>query len=197
MRHRLVSAFSTILAACGMASAPLPAFADNSANDSKVQDTVIVQKPRYRWLGVDVGAGFPSGGSLGLVLRPIYFARFELAGTYNGISPGLLGGLTIDPIPFAISPSFTVQGGATFSGQVPFASNPPSVEYKYLDLLAGLEMGNWKVWRLYVRGGFSWIDMQTHDFNNVINNQDTSLTVGDPRAVGWFPAVKVGLTYLF
>ncbi len=153
--------------------------------------------PRYRFVGLDFSAGIPDGAAVGLVLRPIYFTQFEWAGTYNGIAPGMRVGLTLDPIPWAISPTLTAEGGATFSGPVPFMSNPPNVEYKYANLHLGLAMGNWRVWRFYVRGGMSWIDMQTHNLGNAFNNTDPSVAVGDARVYGWFPSAKIGFMYLF
>lgn len=153
--------------------------------------------PRYRFVGLDFQAGVPDGGSIGLILRPFYFTQFEWAGTYNGIAPGVRVGLTIDPIPWAISPTLTAEGGATFSGPVPFMSNPPNVEYKYANLHVGLAMGNWRVWRFYVRGGMSWIDLQTHNLGNAFNNTDPSVAMGDARVYGWIPSAKIGFMYLF
>lgn len=153
--------------------------------------------PRYRFVGLNFQAGVPDGGSIGLILRPLYFTQFEWAGTYNGIAPGVRVGLTIDPIPWAISPTLTAEGGATFSGPVPFMSNPPNVEYKYANLHVGLAMGNWRVWRFYVRGGMSWIDMQTHNLEAALNINEPTVAIGDARVYGWFPSAKIGFMYLF
>lgn len=196
--RKFSSLLSSLVFSCGLAApitSPLPAFADTTTPTTDTQS--VVAKPRYRFVGMDLGAGVPDGGYLGLVLRPLYFTQFEWAGTYNGIAPGMRVGLTLDPIPYAISPTITGEVGGTFSGPVPFVSNPPDVEYKYANLLLGLSMGNWRVWRFYLRGGMSWLDMQTHNFSNVLNNSDKSLVIGDPRLVGWAPSFKLGFTYMF
>lgn len=188
MRKFLVAAVVSMLTTCSFVG---PAFADDSSTTS------LNSVPRYRFVGMDLGVGVPSGISAGLVLRPIYFARFEFAGTYNLIAPGGMVGITLDPVPFAVSPVLTGECGATFSGPVPFMTNPISVEYKYCDALGGIGFGNWRVWRFELKGGMSYVDMQTHNFNNAVGSNDASTSMGDPRMRGWIPAAKINFTLMF
>jgi hypothetical protein len=173
------------------------ALAGNAMADSGPQ--VSDPPPRFRYLGVDFGAGIPSGGYLGLVLRPsLGWMRVSLDATYNGLGPGMKAGLTLDPIRFPIAPTLTVDEGFSLSGQVPGGSNQPSIGYEYSDVLLGLETGNRDKARFYLRGGFSWLNLHTDNFQQVIGNPVPGVGVGNASFQGWiFPSIQIGATILF
>jgi hypothetical protein len=209
--RKLSSWITSILMSCGTAPVlPVPAFAQTgptvmapgpivevNPNHSKGSSDPFHPHP-YRWAVADLNCGAPSGcvGEMGI--RPFYFLKLEVGAGWNGMAPGVIGSVVLDPIPFGVGISLSMDAGHYWSGQVPFVNNAPSVEYSFIDPMVGLELGNFKAWRFYLRGGFSYLDVSTSNFNAVINNNDKTLTVGDPKANGWIaPAAKVGFSFYF
>lgn len=160
--------------------------------------TQVVPQPRFRYVGLSFDIGAPDGAALGVVVRPhLNWLRLDLAGTYNGLAPGLRGGLTLDPIKFPMVPTLTLEGGGTWPGKVPGVSNSPEVSYDYVNLHLGIEFGNRDTWRFYLRGGWSYINAQVSDFQNAIT-LPSGVSIGNPTLSGWVaPSAKLGFAIYF
>lgn len=166
---------------------------------SAVKATTVVKaqpKPRYRWAVVDLSCGVPSGcvGELGI--RPFYWLKLEVGAGYNGMSPGVIGTVVLDPIPWAIGLTASADVGHYWSGNIPFVNNPPQVEYSWADLMGGLEFGNYRAWRLYFRGGITWLSGNVSNIDYGSNNNGA--TFGSPQInIVASPAIKIGVSIYF
>lgn len=153
-------------------------------------------KPRFRWFGLQLDAGAPDGVALGVIVRPsLNWLRLNASGTWNYLSYGVRGGLTLDPINFPIAPTLTVEGGHFFYGTIP--SEQLQVSYDYLNLHGGLDFGKRDVIRFFIHGGVSYMNVYTKNFSTLFNHSDT-ITLSDPTfSVRAAPSLKVGIFYLF
>jgi hypothetical protein len=160
----------------------------------------------HRTFGMSMDVGVPDGAALGLVVRPHFdWLRIGAALTHNGIAPGLRLGVTVDPIAFPIAPTFTVEGGHYWQGTVPFVQNATDVGYNYANFHVGLEIGNRSTFRFFIRGGASWLDVNTNNFQS--SNAPSGMTganggstsgVGNPTFNGWLaPSGKLGFSLYF
>lgn len=161
------------------------------------------QEPRHRFVGIQADTGIPDGAALGLVLRPIPvesvdWFRLGVSGTYNGLAPGVRAGITFDPFRSPVAPTLTGEVGHAFSGTVPHATGSPTVQYDYANIHLGLEFGNRNVWRFFLRGGVSWMNVNTSNFQGALNLSDSSLMIGNPQFSGLIaPTGKLGFDYYF
>ena len=154
-------------------------------------------KPRPRYGVASIACGVPSGcvGEMGF--RPWYWLNMQVGAGYNGMSPGVIGSLVLDPIPWGVGISLSADVGHYWSGPVPFASNPPTVEYSFADFLGGLEFGNWKAWRIFFRGGLAYINATASNFNTP-GSGGGNVVVGSPQLTAWAaPAFKMGVSFYF
>jgi hypothetical protein len=160
---------------------------------------VVVQKPRFRFAVADINCGVPSGcvGEMGI--RPFYWLKLEVGAGYNGLAPGVIGSVVVDPIPFGIGVSLSMDVGHYWAGTVPGVSNSPSVEYSFVSPMVGLEFGNHRAWRFYLRGGLSYIDATGSNFQSLIgNNNSNGVAFGNPHIDAWVaPAFKLGMSFYF
>ena len=181
-----------------------PAFTPQELPPSTVKATTIVvnkpkPKPHYRPAVIDLNCGVPSGcvGELGV--RPLYWLKLEAGAGYNGLAPGVIGSVVIDPIPWGLGLSLSMDAGHYWSGSVPYVSNSPSIEYSFLSPMAGIELGNYRAWRFYLRGGLSYLDMTGSNFQGVISTSNSNgVSIGNPHVDAWVgPAFKLGLSFYF
>lgn len=170
---------------------------------SLVSIAAFADEPRHRYVGVQADTGVPDGAALGLVVKPIPVESFDMlrvgvSGTYNGIAPGVRAGLTIDPLRWHVfAPTLTGEAGHAFTGTVP-GGKGTTVSYDYLNAHFGLEFGNRNAWRFFMRGGVSWVNFNTGNFQGALNLSDTSVIVGNPTFNGMFaPSLKLGFYYAF
>lgn len=155
-------------------------------------------EPKRNWLGVAADIGAPDGIALGLVVRPFDWTRLTFSGTHNVMAPGFRFGATLDPIKFPVVPTATFEFGHSFEGKLPGLDNAPRFSYDYLNLQAGIEAGNRDNWRVFLRAGLSWLNIDTKDFNSTIKNTDKSIFVADPRLdANFFPSAKLGFACFF
>lgn len=181
MYNRMNMKYVSALAFVAALAIPSVASADNT--------------PRHKWGLVDISCGVPSGCTGQMGIRPLNWLKLEVGAGYNLMAPGVIGSVTLDPIPWPVGLTLTVDGGHYWSGPVPFVNNPPSVEYSFAEFLGGLEFGSRNSWRLYFRGGLTYLNGTASGFDT---GSDKSLTVGTPNVNGWFaPAVKFGVSIYF
>jgi hypothetical protein len=163
----------------------------------------VEQKPRHRWVGLQLDVGVPDGAAAGIVVRPyIDWLRVVLSATHNGASSGIRGSVTVDPINFGIAPTLTLGVGHAFKGNVPSfvpsSADIPAFDYTYVNLHPGLEFGSRDSWRFFLQGGPTWMHVNTYDFQKVLGSNEPSLRVADPSAnIRFNPTIKLGLTTYF
>jgi hypothetical protein len=154
-------------------------------------------EPHHRTFGMFMDLGVPDGGALGLVVRPRFdWLRIGGAVTHNGMAPGMRLGVTIDPIAFPIAPTFTIEGGHYWEGRLPVVSNSPSIGYNYANFHLGLEVGSRAAFRFFLRGGVSYLDVNTAHFQSAPSGSGSG--IGDPSYSGWLaPSGKLGFSAYF
>lgn len=143
--------------------------------------------------------------------------RLGAAFTDNIVSPGIRGSMTFSPpVLFPILPTLEIAGGYAFSGdaqglirQVSGNSNfnyptLKSLNYGYLDLLLGLDIGWSNRFIFRIQGGYSFVSTTFHDFDLTADQlaKDKGLTLifngRDIHAWGLVPSVRFGfIVYLW
>ena len=138
------------------------------------------------------------GASTGIVVRPYFnWIRVGVSGGYNGAAPGIIGSLTLDPIPFPVGITATVDAGHYWDGKLVGVSKSPTYNYDFITFQPGLEFGSRNSWRLYFRGGVSWLYYNVSDINSVANLKDNSIKLGDINGNAMIPSFKIGLSVYF
>jgi len=183
----------TLLTASSVGYAYLPPNAAGTEPDS-------VRAPssqRHRTFGLEMDVGVPDGAALGFSVRPwIDWCRIVAAGSYNGMAPGVRGGLTLDPIAFPIAPTLTVEGGHFWAGSVPATKDSLALGYNYMNFHLGLEIGSRDTFRFFLRGGVSWVDITSGNYQTAEGTG--TATLSNPSYSGWVaPSGKLGFTTYF
>jgi hypothetical protein len=171
-----------------------------------------VEKPLPK-LGVMVGAGVPDGATGSLVYRPFRWLRAEAGGSYNMISKGVRGGVSL--IPFGMGPSASLEAGHYFDGNANgiarsiagggFQDNAilQRIGYDYANAHLGLDFGVRRV-TFFIHGGMSYIRASVHNIDSEISNGMSAASAGsngtttvsfnqDPVIRIVTPSVKLGL----
>ncbi len=153
---------------------------------------------RHKWVGVQFDVGLPEGVTAGAILSPhFYWLKVSGSVTNNYLAWGGRVGATIDPIKFAVGPSFTTEVGTTnrFDMSTLVGTKLPETSYNYVNLLIGLEIGSPNRVRFFVRAGMTYLWAQAHDYNSSVGN--SNLQISDPRARIWLaPTFKLGFTVM-
>jgi hypothetical protein len=153
---------------------------------------------RRKMVGAQIDVGIPNGVGLSVVGKPCKWAHLNIGATYNGMAPGMFAGLTIDPINFGISPTLTGEVGGSFRGRLPGVANAPDMSYQYINLWPGIEFGSRDNWRLFLRGGVTWVKGTVYNLDELSKNNDTSLTFSDPKfSFRVAPTAKLGFLVYF
>jgi hypothetical protein len=157
--------------------------------------TAKAEEPKH-YLGFQLDVGAPDGVNLGISAHPyVQWMRVVVSGSYNYLSPGVRAELTLDPMPWAAGLTLTGDVGHFWPGSVPEMAGSPSVAYSYVNLQPGLEFGRRNSWRLFFRGGVSWVDAKIT--NIVINNDKTFVFSNTDANFRLAPSAKIGFVKLF
>jgi hypothetical protein len=166
------------------------------------------------WLGAIADVGVPDGGTAGVVLRPVPFARMHAGVSHNLVSKGLRGGITIAPLKWTVSPTVTFEYGHYFegdanpvirmiSGDDEFSS--PLLErvgYDYANGHLGLEFGR-KWFSFYLHAGVSRVYSTVHGLDAALegagdDGSGPAITLNqDPGIAMWTVSAKLGFVFYF
>jgi hypothetical protein len=161
------------------------------------------QAERPNLIGVQLDVGAPDGIAPSLVFSPfLYFIKIPVSVTTNCFGLGWRAGVTLDPVKWALGPSYTLEYGAYKSLNLRGVTGEeklPLVNYSYLNNHLGLEIGNPNGFRFFLRGGFSYIWANTKELEAFINDKQTKTTVtsGELNVEGWIPSAKLGFSVMF
>ena len=187
------------------------------AQDGQISQAPLV-KPVTKPLpafGLMLDAGIPDGASVSGVYRPFSWLRTEVGGSYNMISKGVRGGVSV--IPFGMGPSATLEAGHYFDGNANgiarniagggFQDNAvlQRIGYDYANAHLGLDFGMRRV-VFFIHGGMSYIRATVHNVNDEIPGGMSSTGTGtsggttvsfnqDPIVRIFTPSVKLGLVF--
>src|SRR5271166_4587020 len=176
--NKLLSSGAIVLAMLGSMVVPSVAHADEA--------------PRERILGMQFDGGDPSGIALGIVGRvpSVPWFKLGLAGTMT-LAPGVRGTLLADPIKFPIAPVAAFDLGHQFGFKVPSVSNSPTVDFTYYDVMGGLRLGSRDGSGFLLMAGMAHLNGEARGLQAALP-QEPGVSVGDPKATAWIPAVKLG-----
>jgi hypothetical protein len=165
----------------------------------------VAPERSYRRFGVMADAGAPDGVTASLVLRPIRMVRLHVGGSYNMISAGIRGGVTLVPLSWWASPTLSLDAGHYTDGDAnpiarkvsgdPTFSSPmlERVGYDYVNAHLGLELGR-KWFTFYLHAGMSRVSGQIHNVEAAFDGEDVQVK-GDPDVSLWVPSARLGLIF--
>lgn len=149
---------------------------------------------RFRYLGVELDVGVPSGLAFGVAVRPgVPWVHLSLAATY-AILPGMRLALTFDPLPALVSPSLSLEAGRAFSAPIP--RTQARVNYDYASIQLGVEGGKRDRYRLFLRAGGSWLRGRISHLEAAVDPV-AGVNLGEPRVTAFATTIKAGLVTYF
>jgi hypothetical protein len=147
--------------------------------------------------------GAPDGFGLGAFVRPIPWVRVDGGFTYNVLSFGVQGGVTVMPWSGRVTPTLRLGLGQTFETDVrdelgdtlPDAFDPAleGFGYRYYTAQLGLEIGNENGLQFFVRGGLAWVRSDL-DRTTFVEG-DTTITADRNEVSATTPSVQLGLLW--
>lgn len=168
----------------------------------------VERRPPLRHFGVGIDFGIsgvlPDAGLL-LTARPVRWGHLQLGAGYNGLAPGIRGGLTLIN-PYVVPVSVTWEAGHYFDGDAnrvvhwvdSSAKSNASLErfgYDYMNILGGLSVGD-RTFAFYLRFGVTWMRTTVHGFEQTLRETTKlDVTAADPTIHYRGPALKVGFDY--
>ena len=163
-----------------------------------ISSTSFADDKKFK-VGMQMDVGAPDGANVGVSVKPYFnWLRLNMSVGHNALAFGYRGSITLDPFKFPIGLTLTGDVGHYTDGQIPGVSNSPTIGYNYFNLQPGLEIGKRDSWRIFLRGGVSWIDLHANNIKQFANVSDNNLYVGDPNAnVRFFPTAKFGFFTYF
>lgn len=160
--------------------------------------------------GVLVDVGIPDGLGASANWRPFSWLRLRAGASYNLLGYGVSGGISLIPFEMVVSPSFTVDVGHFFEGDVykyiqdAFPDQDLSgaegtlrhLGYDYVNAQVGVEIGSPRKLVFQLKVGASYLQATLKNFG-AITGEDTSLELKDPIVRATFPSLKIGILAYF
>lgn len=183
------------------AAGPEPSPAAEHARAIPPEVVATAEEPRLKLLGVQLAVGAPEGAGVSAFVRPIPWLRIDGGGSWNYLSFGINGGITVMPWSGRITPTFRFGAGQFFdsdvrselAGSFPDAFDPALRRFGYHFYTAqlGLELGNENGAQFFVRGGLAWLRSSLESTN--FRNGDTTVTADGNDISATTPSVQLGL----
>lgn len=161
-------------------------------------------------LGVMADVGVPDGGTAALVVRPVSLVRVSAGASYNTVSPGVRGTVTLIPLSTWITPTVSASYGRYFerdatgtartvSGDAMLSS--PALErvgYDYADAHVGLELGQRHA-TFFIHAGFTRVAGHVRNLDEATaSDEPSSVSVSftkDPSFTVTSLSARVGLIF--
>jgi hypothetical protein len=187
-----------LLLAAVLLAAPPPAPATGSGADGG---------DRPRMLGLSVSAGAPQGFGLAGVLRPLPWLRASAGVAHNVLGLGVQGSVTAFPAGWAVTPTFTLEGGRffetdvsdDFSGTFPSAFDPSlrRFGYSFWSAQVGVELGARRSFLFFLRGGLAWVRSGLDGVQGYVPDDapDTTVDVSDVTLRAVVPTLNLGAVF--
>ncbi len=179
----------------GASVAALAAIDRDEPRASVAHHLGTAEAPRRYGMMFDVGV--PDGATLAVVMRPVRAIRIDAGISYNGVSHGVRGGITLVPFATWFTPTVSLDAGHYAEGDAnplarlvtgdPMYSSAAlsRVGYDYADAQLGLELGR-KRFTFYLRAGATRVTGSLHDLGAVVGDMPKS-----PVTFGSDPALTV------
>jgi hypothetical protein len=151
--------------------------------------------------GIGIDGGAPGGGGLTLLVRPLWWLRFNGGLAYNAIGFGYRGGISLAPGHWAVTPTLNLDVGQYLSGDftkfVTVSDQNVNLllsktTYSFGTAQLGLEFGSQRRFAFYIRGGITYVmsSLSSNQLNAIVNgNLGGSGTTANFRGDGKFTAL--------
>jgi len=203
----MLVAIAVLLATAAPAA---PDLAQEAPQVETVSTASAASPERGRRFGLLVDAGVPGGAGLAAMFRPWRPLRVEGGVSWNTVSVGLRGGVTVVPFEWGVTPTLHLEGGHFFDGDASrFSSDAgakvllTSVPVDYLSASLGLEIGSQDRFVFFLRMGLCWIRSEAQNVAQAIAAANPGLgtrvkSADDMPLLLQAPTVSVGvLLFLF
>lgn len=156
--------------------------------------SITAPDTKLRLLGVVLSVGFPEGIGPGISLHPGTNALHVDIAFTSLVSFGWRAGVTFDPFDWVLAPTLTLAGGHVVKGDIPKLEG--RYGFNYVNLQLGLEYGRRSRFRLYLRGGYSHLWVQT---DKLVDGQTfNGATIHNPSIeINLLPSVNAGVNAYF
>jgi hypothetical protein len=198
-------------------AAPVRGEEPGPAADAADPDAVAAEAARdpgdqaFSRVGLLIDAGFPEGGAVSVVYRPVPQVRLFAGPAWSVVAWGVQAGVTLVPWHLGISPVLSLEGGRYFSPDASFLARNSSgipeelepllhdVTYDYAALHVGIEIGTRDAFALSLRAGLArvWLDARGTTTVTDSGGSGAVVTFSDPMLRGTLPSVKLGLQLWF
>jgi hypothetical protein len=147
--------------------------------------------------GISASIGFPTGGSVGVLVSPwLPWLKLGADANWNYVGAGLGGHATIDPFNSSVGLTLTGEAGGFFPSTIPSIHNSPTVSYTYESALLGVEFGSRRHVRFFLRGGITHVDANVSNFGNAFT-LPAGVSIGSPNVNLIAPSGQIGFDWLF
>jgi hypothetical protein len=165
-----------------------------------------------RQLALQPDIGWPGGGALELLYRPVPWFRAGAGPAFNLLGFGLRAGVGFTPWHRSVTPTFNLDYGHFFSGdlnKVVTASSEAEhavlsdAAYDWLAGTVGVEFGSQNGFAFYLRGGitFLWANVPGGDATALARQAagpNSNVTTSDVKVRGLLPSFSLGcIWYVF
>ena len=156
--------------------------------------------------GLQVGVDVPAGVVVAATLRPgVPWARLDLGLGWNYFAFGVQGGVTLALLRAGLTPTVTLEGGASFDADlrsplsglsIPPALRPSlsSAGYTYASGLLGLELGNPAGHVFFLRAGLTRLWSTLRGIDRAPSGSGT-ITTTPLHLAAWAPAASIGVAF--
>jgi hypothetical protein len=195
------------------APANVPAATAAATIEPAEVSTTAEKRPWYalsegKKLGVQLDVGGVDGAGLLALFRPWWWLRINGGLAYNIMGAGIRGGLTVMPLQWTVTPTFSFDFGHYFSGDLTkfvTTTNPAEqallndAAYNFWSAQVGLEFGSQQGFLFYVRGGLVHVSdtLPAQDVTNFLNSttQPGYRKGGDADFSALLPSFSLGFIY--
>lgn len=170
-----------------LAAAAFGLFISSAAHAEENHDTI-------RPIGINLGVDLLQGGTVGVSIHPgTNILHLDAAFTY-GLGPGFKISAVVDPLDFIIGPVASVSYGHGFRANVPTVDG--KYDSDYVNVRAGLAVGNRDYWRISLLGGFTHAWLRGSDFQ--VDQLPNLQVTRQPRSqLNLFPTAELGFNLYF
>jgi len=163
-------------------------------------------EPRNTIFGIGLDGGAPGGAGAMLLVRPLWWLRFNGGLAYNVAGFGYRGGVTLSPGQWAVTPTLNIDAGRYLSGDYTrfttvtdprVASALSRTTYTFGTAQVGLEFGSQRRVSFYLRGGLTYVmsAVSAADTNAIVGGNlsgNTSVRAGETKVTALLPCASLG-----
>jgi len=162
----------------------------------------------YPHFGASLALGAPDGAVASLIGSPWYWLIADVGFAYT-LQPGIVAGVTLQPIDFAIAPTLRGEYGHYFTGNagnyikkwanVPTELQPfiSEASYSWWSAYLGLAIGSRRGFTFRIEGGVGWITLYVKGASATFPGDNVTVSTADTKFTGFVPMARLTFAYYF